>query len=125
MSTFPIEGVVATLRRDGTSDVVDGSHGPVRIDGYSIGVIPVLDRPAPHRGEMHPDGDEYLYIASGRIVVVLDDGDLDTVGDETVHEVGPGEAFIVPRGVWHRIDIVEPAHLVHVTPGPGSGHRPL
>jgi hypothetical protein len=34
-----------------------------------------------------------------------------------------GEAIIVSRGVWHRIEVIEPAHLVHVTPG--SGHRPI
>ncbi len=74
---------------------------------------------------MHPDGDEYLYFVSGRVQVVLDDGDQDHVGDESRYDVGPGEAFIVPRGVWHRIEVIEPAHLVHVTPGPGSGHRPI
>jgi hypothetical protein len=27
--------------------------------------------------------------------------------------------------VWHRLESLEPVHLVHVTPGPGSGHRPM
>jgi hypothetical protein len=31
----------------------------------------------------------------------------------------------VPRGIWHRLESVEPSYLVHVTPGPHGGHRPL
>lgn len=126
MSTgaYDVDGVVTTLLRDGTSAVVTNPGPPVRVDGFSVGVVR-MDRPPPHRGELHPDGDELLYLVAGRVVVILDDGDQDTVGAESRHEVGPGQAFLVPRGVWHRIEIVEPAHLVHVTPGPGSGHRPL
>ena len=68
---------------------------------------------------------ELLYVVTGRAEVVLDDGDQDTVGIETRVEVGPGEAFVVPRGVWHRVVPLEPTHLVHITPGPGDGHRQL
>lgn len=125
MGSFEFDGVVATLLRDGTSEVVPSRGGPIRVDGYTVGVVPRMDRPPPHRGELHPDGDELLYLVSGRVEVVLDDGDVDHVGLETRHDVGPGEAFVVPKGVWHRLEVIEPAHLVHVTPGPGSGHRPL
>ena len=124
MDAYPVAGVATALLRDGTSEVVPTDGRPVRVDGFTFGVVPRMERPPPHRGEMHPDGDEFLYFVSGRVRVVLDDGDQDRVGVETRHEVGPGEAFVVPRGVWHRIEVIEPAHLVHVTPGPGSGHRP-
>ena len=121
---FPFDGVVAALLRDGSSEVVASRGGPVRIDGYTVGAAR-MDGPPPHRGELHPDGDELLYVISGHAEVVLDDGDLEQVGAETRHAVGPGDAFIVPRGVWHRLEFSEPLHLVHVTPGPASGHRPL
>jgi quercetin dioxygenase-like cupin family protein len=125
MPAFEFDGVVVTLH-GGTSTVVPThEEEAVRVDGFTVGVVPHMERPPPHRGELHPDGDELLYLVSGRVEVVLDDGDLDDVGAETRHEVGPGQAFLVPRGVWHRIEVLEPAHLVHVTPGPGSGHRPL
>ena len=124
MESYSVVGVATALLRDGTSAVVPTEGRPVRVDGYTVGVVPHMEHPPPHRGEMHPDGDELLYFVSGRVRVVLDDGDQDRVGAETRHEVGPGEAFVVPRGVWHRIEVLEPAHLVHVTPGPGSGHRP-
>jgi quercetin dioxygenase-like cupin family protein len=75
---------------------------------------------------MHPDGDELLYLISGRIDVILEDGgDVEIVGVQRVEALQPGDAIVVPRGVWHRVDVREPSHLVHVTPGPGGGHRPL
>jgi quercetin dioxygenase-like cupin family protein len=75
---------------------------------------------------MHPDGDELLYLISGRVEVILEDGgDVETVGEQRVEALQPGDAIVVPRGVWHRVDVREPSHLVHVTPGPGGGHRPL
>ena len=75
---------------------------------------------------MHPDGDELLYLVSGRIDVILEDGgDVETVGVQRVEALQAGDAILVPRGVWHRVDVREPSHLVHVTPGPGGGHRPL
>jgi quercetin dioxygenase-like cupin family protein len=57
--------------------------------------------------------------------VILDDGDEGNVGTEPVTSLNPGDAFIVPKGVWHRVDVREPSHFVHITPGPGSAHRPL
>ncbi len=81
---------------------------------------------APHRGELHPDGDELLYLISGRVDVILEVGGGEaTAGEEHIEALHPGEAIVVPRGVWHRVDIREPSHLVHITPGPGSGHRSL
>jgi mannose-6-phosphate isomerase-like protein (cupin superfamily) len=123
---YRVEGSVAALLRDGTSHVQATRPGPPeRWDGLSVGVIEHLTGPSPHRGEVHPDGDELLYMISGRVEVILDDGDRDHVGAETVRSIGPGEALIVPRGVWHRVEVVEPGHFVHVTPGPNGDYRPL
>ena len=99
--------------------MVWGDHGPPRIDGYTVGA-PHVSEPAPHAGEMHPDGDELLYVVSGRLRVQLElaQGDRHT-------ELGPGRALIIPRGVWHRIAIEEPGQLIYITPGPGGEHRPL
>jgi mannose-6-phosphate isomerase-like protein (cupin superfamily) len=97
---------------------------PRRIDGYTIGAIPHLDGAPPHRGEVHPDGDEFLYVVSGTIELILDDGDERAVGMETRVALRAGDAYVVPRGVWHQLETLEPTHLVHVTPGPNGGSRP-
>jgi hypothetical protein len=34
----------------------------------------------PHRGEMHPDGDELLYLVSGSVEIVLEDDDREERG---------------------------------------------
>jgi quercetin dioxygenase-like cupin family protein len=91
---------------------------PERIDGMTVGIV-TMAHDAPHGGEVHPDGDEILYVISGK-VRVLGDSEPDTPV-----ELGPGEACIVPRGEWHRVKIVEPTQLIHMTPGPNGDHRPL
>lgn len=44
---------------------------------------------------------------------------------QRVLELRPGQAVVVPQGVWHRVLLNEPSQLVHITPGPGGQHRPL
>jgi len=91
---------------------------PERIDGMTVGIV-TMAHDAPHGGEVHPDGDEILYVISGKVRVVGD-----SEPDAPV-ELGPGDACIVPRGEWHRVKIVEPTQLIHITPGPNGDHRPL
>ena len=91
---------------------------PERMDGITIGWVE-MDRPPPHGGEMHPDGDELLVMISGRVKVILEDRE-----PAREIELGPGESIIVPRGVWHRVLPLEPTQLIHMTPGPGGDHRP-
>jgi mannose-6-phosphate isomerase-like protein (cupin superfamily) len=125
-SAEPFAGKIAQITRDGDATIESRSAGPPRrIDGYSVGVIPDLHGAPPHRGEVHPDGDELLYLVSGVVEVVLDDGDQQTVGTETSVVLGAGDAFVVPRGVWHQVLVIEPAYFVHVTPGPRGAARPL
>lgn len=45
MGSFHFDGLAVTLLRDGTSEVVSSREGPVRVDGYTVGVVPQMDRP--------------------------------------------------------------------------------
>jgi mannose-6-phosphate isomerase-like protein (cupin superfamily) len=61
---------------------------------------------------MHPDGDELLYLVEGAVDVILDTKD----GERCV-SLEPKQAFVVPRGVWHRVEVKQPSCLLHFTPG--------
>jgi len=91
---------------------------PTRIDGMTVGIITIEDD-APHRGEVHPDGDEILYVVSGSLQVT---GESEP---DAPMELRAGEACIVPKGEWHRVHVLERTQLIHITPGPGGDHRPL
>jgi len=91
---------------------------PVPVDGMTFGVASMSEN-SPHGGEMHPDGDEVLYLISGRVNVVF----LDSPQPDIVMK--PGEGLVVPKGVWHRVDILEPCQIVYLTPGPNNQFRPL
>jgi mannose-6-phosphate isomerase-like protein (cupin superfamily) len=90
---------------------------PERIDGMTVG-IQMITEDAPHGGEMHPDGDEILYVISGRFRVTGDSA------PEAPLELGPGDACVVRKGEWHLVRVIEPGQLVNITPGPRGDHRP-
>jgi mannose-6-phosphate isomerase-like protein (cupin superfamily) len=89
-----------------------------RVEGLTIGIATMSEN-SPHGGEMHPDGDEVLYLISGRVKVVFEERNFEDIG------MSPGDGLVVPRGVWHRVDILEPSQIVYATPGPGGEYRPL
>jgi mannose-6-phosphate isomerase-like protein (cupin superfamily) len=91
---------------------------PLRIDGMTVGIITITED-APHRGEVHPDGDEILYVVSGCIQVTGESA------PDACLELRAGDACIVPKGEWHNVHVLEKTQLVHVTPGPNGDHRPL
>jgi mannose-6-phosphate isomerase-like protein (cupin superfamily) len=117
----PSQQVVGIARATHEASFVRPNPGgpPRRIDGYSVGA-PMVTRDPPHNGEMHPDGDELLYVVSGRFDVTLE---LGTENRDV--ELRDGDALVVPRGVWHLVRMQEPGRLVHITPGPNGEHRPL
>ena len=109
------------LYRSGESELIPPNPGrpPSVIDGFTVGA-PVMTRNPPHAGEMHPDGDELLFLVSGKLTVILEDAE-----PPREVELAPGQALIVPRGVWHRVVLGEPSQILAITPGPGGEHRPL
>ena len=69
--------------------------------------------------EMHPAGDELLYLLSGTITAILEERD----GKRAV-ELHMGAACLVPRGTWHRLIIRTPGDLLAITYGKGTQSRP-
>ena len=62
----------------------------------------------------HEDTDDFFLVVKGRIRVCLRDGDV---------ELGPGEIFVVPKGVEHKPVADEEAHVLLIEPrgAPNTG----
>jgi len=63
--------------------------------------------------ERHPAGDELVCLLSGRVELLLDDGE-----QRQAVTLGVGEAAIVSAGTWHRALVHAPSRLLFVTPTP-------
>ena len=100
------------------SQIPERPDPPFPVEGAIFGVATMSEN-SPHAGEMHPDGDEILYLISGRVKVVFLNSPVDDI------DVLPGDGLVVPQGMWHRVDILEPSQIVYLTPGPNSEFRPL
>jgi mannose-6-phosphate isomerase-like protein (cupin superfamily) len=70
------------------------------------------------RGEFvwhsHPETDDFFLVVSGRLVIDLPDRSV---------ELGPGELFVVPKGVRHRPRADEEAQILLIEPAgtPNTG----
>jgi mannose-6-phosphate isomerase-like protein (cupin superfamily) len=69
--------------------------------------------------EMHPAGDEVLFMLEGKATFVLDLPD----GLREIN-LSAGRLLIIPKGVWHTAKVNEPARLLAITAGLGTQHRP-
>lgn len=87
------------------------------IEGMTFGVA-IMSENAPHDGERHLAGDEVLYLVDGRARLVF------TNGSEPDVDLRSGDVIVVPKGLWHRVEIIEPCHFVYLTPGHGNEVRP-
>lgn len=69
--------------------------------------------------EMHPEGDELVYLLSGEVEMLLQlpSG---TTGTH-IYERG---AILVPRGVWHTARVMCPSRMLFITRGAGTQHKP-
>ena len=70
--------------------------------------------------EMHPAGDEILFMLEGKATFVLDPSD----GLREV-ALNSGRLLVIPQGVWHTAKVSEPARLLAITAGSGTQHRPV
>lgn len=107
------------LGPDGAAALVRFTRPPESRPGTTIGVA-VTAQPPPHAGERHLDGDELLYLVAGRVELVLER----PAGEERV-VLSAGQAFVVPRGLWHRVLPRGEITLLYATPGPNNERRPL
>ena len=68
--------------------------------------------------EMHPAGDEVVYVLSGQVTFVLE---IDGQPHDLVVE--QNNYAIVPRGIWHTARVHAPSRMLFITPGEQTQHR--
>lgn len=66
--------------------------------------------------EMHPEGDELVYLLSGDTDLILRDAN----GERRLRVDTPGHYVVVPQGTWHTAEPHAPTHLLFITPGQGT-----
>lgn len=66
--------------------------------------------------EVHPAGDEFVYLLAGKVemILALPRGDTSVTLDE------PGHFVIVPRNTWHTAKVDAPTSMLFITPGEGT-----
>ena len=67
--------------------------------------------------EMHPNGDEFVMLLSGRLTLLFD-----ADGERWSEEVRPGEFVVIPKGVWHTANVREASKVLFVTTGDATEH---
>jgi mannose-6-phosphate isomerase-like protein (cupin superfamily) len=75
-----------------------------RFNGHDVMVVKVKGEFVWHA---HPDTDDFFLVLKGHLVIQLRDGD--------VH-LGPGDLYVVPKGVEHRPVAEEEVHLLLIEP---------
>ncbi len=73
-------------------------------NGHDVMVVKVKGEFVWHA---HPDTDDFFLVLEGRLTIQLRDGNV---------ELGPGELFVVPKGVEHRPVATEEAQLLLIEP---------
>lgn len=126
-TTFDLRKTYVDLNANGAAEqlvVTDTfwtelSEGARRLDGYLITVSDIRND-IPH-WEMHPNGDEVLYLMSGKLDVLIEQAEQ----QQRVPLRADGPGVIIPAGAWHRTVVIEPGRLMFITWGEGTEHRPL
>ena len=84
--------------KDGSTirSLLDLSNAPVANQSLAEATLPAGAATERH---YHKLSEEFYYLTAGRGVMEIED-------DE--REVGPGDAILIPAGVWHQIRAIEP-----------------
>jgi mannose-6-phosphate isomerase-like protein (cupin superfamily) len=79
-------------------------HTVTEFNGHDVMVVKAKGEFVWHK---HDETDDLFLVLRGRLVIQLRDGDV---------ELGPGELFVVPKGVEHRPVAEEEVHLMLIEP---------
>jgi mannose-6-phosphate isomerase-like protein (cupin superfamily) len=123
LETFALRGSAIHVAPDANTSVLRGDNLKPRLQQLPGGLLLAAFQIAldsdthPHMWEMHPAGDEILVMVTGALAVEYADGDR-----RGRCSLGTGQAVVMPRGVWHRLELREPGLLLTLTPIEGTLH---
>jgi hypothetical protein len=125
MRSFNPQHSYAGLESDGDAKLVAGGNAfwslPDRdIEKFgSDGLVSEFECDTDWRDcEMHPNGDEFVYLLAGEIAMLLE-----TPSGVAETSLCAPAAVIVPRGLWHTARVVSSARMFDITRGGGSQQR--
>ena len=70
--------------------------------------------------EMHPNGEEFVYLLDGDIEFLMETAE----GVASAQRITDRGAVVVPRGVWHTAKVFRPSRMFFITMGAGTKHQP-
>ena len=84
-----------------------------QFNGHDLMVVKVKGEFVWHK---HDETDDFFLVLKGRITIQMREGSV---------SLGPGEVFVVPKGVEHRPVAEEEAHILLIEPSgtPNTGDR--
>lgn len=87
---------------------------PKIVAGYNGNEIMVAKAKGAFTWHSHPDTDDFFLVLKGRLTIKLRDGDV---------VLGPGEMYVVPKGVEHCPVADEETHILLIEPAgtPNTG----
>jgi mannose-6-phosphate isomerase-like protein (cupin superfamily) len=105
-----VESVNLARKLDAFSDL----WSPKIVGSFNGHDIMVVKAEGQFNWHSHPDTDDFFLVLKGRLLIELRDGTV---------ELGPGELFVVPKGVEHRPFAAEETHILLIEPAgtPNTG----
>lgn len=96
------------------------SQSPEDLEQYGRGwLVPEYEFAADWpQWEMHPGADEIVRLMAGAAELHLEW----PTGIQVVKMLA-GDAYVIPKGAWHTVKVIEPCRMLHITMGAGTQHR--
>lgn len=123
--SFAPEDTYVLLSADGASRTTPGgaafwSLPPAALAGFDAGwlISEFVCAEDWSNWEMHPDGDELVYLLDGDVEFLLE-----LPSGVASARLSGRAALLVPRGTWHTAKMFAPSRLLFVTRGAGTQHR--
>lgn len=123
INPFTLRGAAVHISSEGQTSVLQDDDMKQRLSALPPGLllgafqIACKEDAHPNMWEMHPEGEEILVMLTGSLDVEYADDRC-----RARSSLGAGRGIVIPRGVWHRLELREPGLLLTLTPLQGTRH---